>query len=336
MTTGLTAADAATHTATHAAAHEVVVGVRGLTKTFALGFWRKRVVAVEGASFEVRRGEVFGLVGPNGAGKTTTIKMLLGLIKPSGGEAEILGHPIGSLESRRKVGYLPEISYYYDYLTPEEILDFYGRLYGMTATERGRHVKELLGVVGLEKARGKPLRKFSKGMLQRVGLAQALLSDPEVVVLDEPQSGLDPLGRKEVSDLIVSLKERGKTVFFSSHILPDVERTCDRIAVMMEGKVVDVGPLGTLLNPRRLLTEVVIEGALPPQVEEAVKAAAAGVKVEGRGGVVTLLIPGGVDAQGALRALVEGGVGIERVVPRHESLEDVFVRRALEGKGATE
>lgn len=321
------------HADKHADKHEVVVRVEGLTKTFALGFWRKRVVAVEGASFEVRRGEVFGLVGPNGAGKTTTIKMLLGLIKPSGGRAEILGHPIGSLESRRKVGYLPEISYYYDYLTPEEVLDFYGRLYGMSASERRRRVAELLGVVGLEKARGKSLRKFSKGMLQRVGLAQALLSDPEVVVLDEPQSGLDPLGRKEVSDLIVSLKERGKTVFFSSHILPDVERICDRVAVMMQGKVVDVGPLGSLLNPKRLQTEVVLEGALPAGVEARVREAAGQVKVEARGGVVTLLIPGDVDAQGALRALVEGGVGIERVVPRHESLEDVFVRRAREGSG---
>jgi ABC-2 type transport system ATP-binding protein len=314
---------------------EIVLQVKDLTKTFALGFWRKKVVAVDNVSFDVRRGEVFGLVGPNGAGKTTTIKMLLGLIKPSGGQGQLLGHEVGSIESRRRVGYLPEISYYYDYLTPEEILDFYGRLYGLDAKERARKVAELLDTVGLNKARGKPLRKFSKGMLQRVGLAQALLADPELVVLDEPQSGLDPLGRKEVSDLIIGLKERGKTVFFSSHILPDVERICDRVAVMMEGRVVDVGPLGSLLSPRRLMTEVVVDGmALGGALEAKVRGAGEGVRVDVLGGVVTLTVPGDHDIQGVLRTLVEAGVGIERVVPRHESLEDVFVRRALQDKGA--
>lgn len=246
-----------------------------------------------------------------------------------------MGHEIGSIESRRRVGYLPEISYYYDYLTPEEILDFYGRLYGLDAKERARKVAELLDVVGLNKARGKPLRKFSKGMLQRVGLAQALLADPELVVLDEPQSGLDPLGRKEVSDLIIGLKDRGKTVFFSSHILPDVERICDRVAVMMEGRVVDVGPLGSLLSPRRLMTEVVVDGmALGGALEAKVRGAGEEVRVDVLGGVVTLTVPGDHDIQGVLRTLIEAGVGIERVVPRHESLEDVFVRRALQDKGA--
>jgi ABC-2 type transport system ATP-binding protein len=314
---------------------DIVLQVKDLTKTFALGFWRKKVVAVDNVSFDVRRGEVFGLVGPNGAGKTTTIKMLLGLIRPSGGQGQLLGHEIGSIESRRRVGYLPEISYYYDYLTPEEILDFYGRLYGLDAKERARKVAELLDVVGLNKARGKPLRKFSKGMLQRVGLAQALLADPELVVLDEPQSGLDPLGRKEVSDLIIGLKDRGKTVFFSSHILPDVERICDRVAVMMEGRVVDVGPLGSLLSPRRLMTEVVVDGmALGGALEAKVRGAGEEVRVDVLGGVVTLTVPGDHDIQGVLRTLIEAGVGIERVVPRHESLEDVFVRRALQDKGA--
>ena len=227
-------------------ASESVIVVEGLVKTFSLGFRRTRVEAVRGVSFSVQRGEVFGLVGPNGAGKTTIIKAMMGLIRPSKGAISILGEPVPSVESRKRIGYLPEVSYYYDYLTPEEILDFYGRLYGLDRRTRRTRVGELLERVGLSDAVGKPLRKFSKGMLQRVGLAQALIADPDVVVLDEPQSGLDPLGRKDVADLIFELQEAGKTIFFSSHILPDVERICSRVAVMIEGRIVDIGPLEKL------------------------------------------------------------------------------------------
>ncbi len=311
---------------------DIVLSVQHLTKTFALGFFRKRVEAVKSVSFDVKRGEVFGLVGPNGAGKTTTIKMLLGLIKPSAGNAWILGHPTTSLESRKRVGYLPEISYYYDYLTPEEILDFYGRLYGLDAQTRKRRVEELLVLVGLEKAKGKPLRKFSKGMMQRVGLAQAMLSDPEIVILDEPQSGLDPIGRKDVADLIVSLKARGKTVFFSSHILPDVERICDRVAVMVHGTVVDVGPLGQLLNPKRLQTEIEIVGPLPDALLQEFQNIFNGLRVVPHDNNTTLILPGDQDSQTILKRCINENIRVERILPRHESLEDVFVREAKLGQ----
>ncbi len=311
---------------------DIVLSVQNLTKTFALGFFRKRVEAVKSVSFDVKRGEVFGLVGPNGAGKTTTIKMLLGLIKPSAGNAWILGHPTTSLESRKRVGYLPEISYYYDYLTPEEILDFYGRLYGLDAQTRKRRVEELLVLVGLEKAKGKALRKFSKGMMQRVGLAQAMLSDPEIVILDEPQSGLDPIGRKDVADLIVSLKARGKTVFFSSHILPDVERICDRVAVMVHGTVVDVGPLGQLLNPKRLQTEIEIVGPLPDALLQEFQNIFNGLRVVPHDNNTTLILPGDQDSQTILKRCINENIRVERILPRHESLEDVFVREAKLGQ----
>lgn len=311
---------------------DVVLSVQHLSKTFALGFFRKRIEAVKNVSFDVKKGEVFGLVGPNGAGKTTTIKMLLGLIKPSTGNAWILGHPTTSLESRKRVGYLPEISYYYDYLTPEEILDFYGRLYGLDARLRKTRVEELLVLVGLEKAKGKPLRKFSKGMMQRVGLAQAMLSDPEIVILDEPQSGLDPIGRKDVADLIVSLKTRGKTVFFSSHILPDVERICDRVAVMVNGHVVDVGPLGQLLNPKRLQTEIEIAGPLPNALLQEFQNIFNGLRIVPHDSNTTIILPGDQDSQAILKRCLTENIRVERILPRHESLEDVFVREAKLGQ----
>jgi len=311
---------------------ETILEARALAKTFALGFFRKRVHAVKEVSFSVRRAEVFGLIGPNGAGKTTTLKMLMGLVKPSAGEAKIFGEPVPHLASRRRVGYLPEISYYYDYLKPEEILDFYGRLYGLDAKTRHKRVDELIGRVGLDHARGKPLRKFSKGMLQRIGIAQALIADPELVVLDEPQSGLDPIGRKDVADLIASLRDQGKTVFFSSHILPDVERICDRVAVMMQGKIVDVGPLNKLLNPRTLYTEVTA-GLLEEEHHTELTSAIPNLRVSTHPGGITLRLPGDTNVQEIIERLIRWGVAVESVTPRRENLEDVFVREAQRSQG---
>ena len=311
---------------------DVVVSVRDLAKTFHIGFLRKSVEAVRGVSFEVRRGEVFGLIGPNGAGKTTTLKMLMGLVRPSRGHASIFGEPIPTLKSRARVGYLPEISYYYDYLKPAEILDFYGRLYGLSAAERRKRVPEMLSLVGLEGAQGKPLRKFSKGMLQRIGLAQALISDPDMVFLDEPQSGLDPIGRKEVADIILSLRERGKTVFFSSHILPDVERICDRVGVMIQGKIVDVGPLRALLDPRVLSTEIVVP-TLEASQRSALKVLTPNLECLEHHDEVTLVLEDEAEVQAVLQRLVEWEVRVLSVHPRHESLEDVFVRAATGSNG---
>ena len=229
------------------AAIEPVVKVEHLRKVFHVGFWGRRITAVDGVSLEVQRGEVFGFLGPNGAGKTTTIKMLMGLIYPSGGTATLFGRPIGDSAAKSKVGFLPESPYFYDYLTGREFLRFYGHLFGLLGPALEKRIDELLDLVGMTHARDLQLRKFSKGMLQRVGIAQALINDPELVVLDEPMSGLDPIGRKEVRDLIFRLKESGKTVMFSSHILHDAELLCDRVAMIMKGRLVACGHVSELI-----------------------------------------------------------------------------------------
>jgi len=226
-----------------------VIEIEGLTKDFEVGFWRKRPVrALDGLNLSVRRGEVFGFLGPNGAGKTTTLKLLMHLIRPTHGTARILGEPVDSVAMHRKIGYLPENPYFYDYLTAEEILAYFGRLFGLKSAELATRMDGLLEQVGLTKARKTQLRKFSKGMVQRIGIAQAMINEPEVVFLDEPMSGLDPLGRKEVRRVVESLRDRGVTVFFSSHILPDVEALCDRVAILNKGRLLEAGSLNEILK----------------------------------------------------------------------------------------
>lgn len=227
---------------------KLMVEVEDLHKTFRLGFFRKRVEAVKGVRFAVEQGEIFGLLGPNGAGKTTTLKVMMGLISASSGTVKILGKDSTSHKSRMNVGYLPEHAYFHEYLTPIELLDFYGKLYGMSKKEIRQKNEKLLEKVGLSDSAKRPLKKFSKGMLQRVGLAQALLADPELLLLDEPMSGLDPIGRKFVSDLIVEMNESGKTILFSSHILSDVERLCSRVVILRKGEKVSEGKLADLLK----------------------------------------------------------------------------------------
>ncbi|MFZ0036804.1 MAG: ABC transporter ATP-binding protein [Candidatus Acidiferrales bacterium] len=218
------------------------IEIDGLTKDYATGFWRKkRRRALDGLSFEVKEGEVFGFLGPNGAGKTTTIKLLLSLIFPTSGTARIRGRSINDVEMHREIGFLPEQPYFYDYLTAREFLDYSARFFGFNAAERRERVSRFLERVGLATAANVQLRKFSKGMMQRVGIAQAILHDPPVVILDEPTSGLDPVGRREVRDIILDLKRQGRTVFFSTHILPDAEVLCDRVAVLLGGKLQGVG-----------------------------------------------------------------------------------------------
>jgi ABC-2 type transport system ATP-binding protein len=225
------------------------IEIAGLVKTFRVGFFRSRVEAVRGVSFEVCRGGIFGLLGPNGAGKTTILKVLMGLIRPDAGTLRILGRDARQPASRRRVGFLPENPYFHEYLTPRELLEFYGRLLGLGAGEIRRQRDELIERVGLADAARRPLRKFSKGMLQRIGLAQALLGDPELLVLDEPMSGLDPLGRRLISDLIEERHRAGVTVVFSSHILSDVERLCDRVVILHRGRKVADGTLDELVGP---------------------------------------------------------------------------------------
>src|ERR1700720_1160622 len=225
-----------------------IIEIENLTKDYDVGFWGKRKVrALEGLSLSIEAGGIFGFLGANGAGKTTTLKLLMRLIYPTKGNARILGHDISNVAMHHRIGYLPENPYFYDYLTAREFLEYCGELFGQRRSERGRRTESLLARVCLdEKSWNTQLRKFSKGMLQRVGLAQALINDPEVVFLDEPMSGLDPVGRREVRDLIASLRQEGKTVFMCSHILSDIEVLCDRVAILKRGRLAHVGALDEL------------------------------------------------------------------------------------------
>ena len=236
------------------------IEIENLTKDYPFGFLHlKKKRSLEGLTMQVESGEVFGFLGPNGAGKSTTIKLLVGLIFPDAGSASILGKPITDIEMHRDIGYLPEQPYFYDYLTAAEVLDYFARFHDLTATDRADRVARMLKKVGLETARKIQLRKYSKGMLQRVGLAQAILHDPKVVILDEPMSGLDPIGRREVRDIILELKRDGKKVLFSTHILSDAEMLCDRVGVIVGGKLRGVGAPREIVAMKAQAMEILFE-----------------------------------------------------------------------------
>ncbi len=220
---------------------ETVIEVEGLVKDHFSNFLRIKFRALSGLSLRVQRGESYGLLGPNGAGKTTTQKLLLGLLKPTEGKVKVLGKEPGNKEALAKIGFLPESPYFYAYLSATEFLDFFAQLFGMSAIQRKKRIKELLELVSLSEAGKRPIRKFSKGMMQRLGIAQALLNDPDLVFLDEPNSGLDPIGRKDIREIMLKLKADGKTIFFNSHMLPDVRDICDRVGVLHRGKMVGEG-----------------------------------------------------------------------------------------------
>ncbi len=239
---------------------ETVIEIKQLTKDFKTDFWKKKIRAVEDVSFDVLPASTLGLIGPNGSGKTTTIKMLLGLIQPTSGHVNIFGQNPKLTSVRAKIGYLPEQTYYYDYLTPHEILNFYGKLFSIPSKIRKQRIEELLTLVGLAGRVDRKLRHFSKGMLQRLGIAQALINDPDLIILDEPMSGLDPIGRKDVKDIVVKLQQRRKTILFSSHILPDVETLCDHVVVLIKGQLVAKGSMRELVNPKIMETEMVLSG----------------------------------------------------------------------------
>jgi ABC-2 type transport system ATP-binding protein len=237
------------------------IKTEGLTKHYQVGFWRPRpYVALDNLSLSVGPGEVFGFLGPNGAGKTTTLKLLMQLIYPTSGHAEILGSPVGDVAVKQRIGYLPENPYFYDNLTAEELLVYFARIFGCSATEGRKRAARLLDEVGIGAERRFQLRKFSKGMVQRVGIAQALINEPELVFLDEPMSGLDPLGRREVRELILRLRDRGCTVFFSSHVLSDAEALCSRVAILAKGRLAAMGGLDELTAVGSRGWELVVSG----------------------------------------------------------------------------
>jgi ABC-2 type transport system ATP-binding protein len=280
-------------------------------------------------SLQVRPGEIFGFLGPNGAGKTTTIKVLMGIIRPSGGTARIMGHDImeKSQEVKKRIGFLPENPYFYDYLTVAEFITFCAALFGITGHKAKTRTGELLELVGMSKAAGLPLRKCSKGMLQRTGIAQSLVNDPEFLVWDEPVSGLDPMGRKEVKDLMLELKRRGKTIFFSSHILPDAEALCDRVSIIISGKISKVGALPELLKDSVSWVEIVAEN-LPAGTGSNL----ASIEYISGQSVIKLDNPARLDL--VLKEIMKTGGKIVSVNPQRENLENYFarqVRKAGEG-----
>jgi ABC-2 type transport system ATP-binding protein len=310
------------------------IRTRELTKDFPVGFWRPRPYrALDRLSIDVAPGDVFGFLGPNGAGKTTTLKLLMQLVFPTSGDAEILGRPVGDVAVRRRIGYVPENPYFYDHLTAEELLDYYARLFRMPAAERRARVKTVLDRLGIGAERRLQLRKFSKGMLQRVGLAQAMLNDPEVIVLDEPMSGLDPLGRRDVRALILELRDQGRTVFFSSHILSDAEALCSRVAILAKGRLAAAGRLSDLQEFAVHGWELVVSG-VPPDVMDRVRP-----RVRSVTAITGDRFAIDVDANGRpeqlLAELTAAGATLVALNPIRETLEDLFVRRVAEmGKGA--
>jgi len=310
------------------------IRIEDLTKDYAIGFWRRRSYrALDRLTLEIDSGEVFGFLGPNGAGKTTTLKLLMQLIFPTSGRAEILGRPVGDISTRRRIGYLPENPSFYDYLTAEELLGYFGNLFGYSGPDRRKRVSALLDRVGIGAERRLQLRKFSKGMIQRVGIAQALLNDPEVVFLDEPMSGLDPLGRRDVRQLILDLRDQGRTVFFSSHILADAEALCRRVAVVAGGRLAASGALADILAFQVHGWELVMSGVSPELVAR-IKPAIRRV-TEISAGRYSFELSLDQPPERILAELTASGASLVSLNPTRDTLEDFFMKRVAEmGRGA--
>jgi ABC-2 type transport system ATP-binding protein len=297
-----------------------------LTKDYAIGFWRKRSHrALDRLTLEVARGEVFGFLGPNGAGKTTTLKLLMQLVFPTSGHAEILGRPIGDLSVKRRLGYLPESPYFYDYLSAEELLAYFAALFGYSRADSRDRASQLLDEIGIAGERRWPLRKFSKGMLQRVGIAQALINDPELIILDEPMSGLDPLGRRDVRALILRLRDQGRTVFFSSHVLGDAEALCSSVAILAHGRLVAAGSVTELTAQHQRGWELVMSGLAPATIERLGSRVRRATSLGS--GRFTLELPLAPPPQQTISELTAAGGVLVSLNPIGETLEDVFVER---------
>ena len=303
---------------------ELALELKGVSKTFKSGFFMRRVEALKGVNLTIHTGEVFGYLGPNGAGKTTTLKIIMGIIFPTSGYVRVLSEPPDSVAVKQLIGFLPESPYFYEYLNAEEFLDFYARLFAVPLGVRRERIRRLLSLVGLEKKSHEPLRRFSKGMLQRIGIAQALINDPSLIVLDEPMSGLDPLGRAEVREIIQRLKEQGKTIIFSSHIIPDVEAIADRIGIISDGRISDVGAVDNLLSGRVGSVEITVRNLDRKTIERLSGKAA----VKRAVGEHTVLVVDGPDRVNEVIDLVRSArKDIESVEPIRMTLEDLVLRQ---------
>ena len=300
--------------------------IERLTKVFKPAWpWKQPVTGLSEVSLSVGQGEIFGFLGPNGAGKTTTMKILLNVMRATSGRVEIFETPVTDVAVHKRIGYLPESPYFYDYLTAEEFLYFYGQLAGMHRELLKKRVPQLLEQVNLIEARERRLRKFSKGMLQRVGLAQALIHDPELVILDEPMSGLDPIGRKEVRDVMLSLRDQGKTVFFSTHIISDVEMICDRVGILNKGKLVAQGRPEELARQHAAHSvEVVCDGVVGDEVPVIKQTAR---RILQRGSRCLMIFPGQDRLEDVLMSIRQSGGKLVSITPHKESLEEIFLKQ---------
>ncbi|TET45784.1 ABC transporter ATP-binding protein [candidate division TA06 bacterium] len=300
-----------------------VLETRLLTKIYKSPIAQKKVKAVDGLSVAVVEGEIFGFLGPNAAGKTTTIKMLTGLLSPTSGEALLFGEKLGNASLRMKMGFLPEQPYFYPYLTGVELLDFCAQIFGMRTDKRRVKVEQLLDMVDLRDAGRMRISSYSRGMLQRIGLAQALINDPELVILDEPLAGLDPIGRRDVRDIILKMKKEGKTVFFSSHILPDVEMICDRVGILINGRLMSVGRLDELLKEEVESIEITVEGLDGSHLE---KLGAKGERVIVSGDRVMIEVSHPEVASKIQGEILAAGGRVVSLVPRKKTLEEHFMK----------
>ena len=306
-----------------------IIEIENLTKDYLVGFWKKKKVrALDDLSLSIEDGQIFGFLGGNGAGKTTTIKLLMRLIFPTEGAARILGKDISDIKMHSKIGYCPENPYFYDYLKAPELMNYFGELFGLDSQTRKKKTEELLTKVGLEeKDWNKQLRKFSKGMLQRVGIAQSLINDPEIVFMDEPMSGLDPIGRREIRELIAELRENGTTVFMSSHILSDIEALCDNVAILREGKLVATGNLDDLLTESGETQhfEINVKGVSAQSLESEI-ASVSGASISAKPNGANIQVLAEKDIDKVLQSTRKKGGTLVSVQPVKQSLEELFVK----------
>jgi len=297
-----------------------LVEIKNFTKEYRVGFLLKKTVAVNGLNLSIEDNEILGFLGPNGAGKTTTIKAILGIITPTSGNITIYGNTPQDIRAKSKIGFLPEQPYFYDYLTGIEFLNFYGKLFGIERGNLKKNINSLLEEVGLERAGNTQLRKYSKGMLQRIGIAQALINDPDFVILDEPMSGLDPIGRREIREIITGLKKKGKTIFFSTHILTDVEMICDRVAIINRGKLIETGDISSLTGTEDPKYDICVESP-SSETLNAIKSISETISIRGN---CVYFSAGEKERDEIIRNIVTKGGKIISITPVRKSLEQIF------------